>query len=297
MWTPQDWRACPIAQAPHYPDAAALDAVEAELRQLPAAGLRRRGARAEGAAGRGRRRQGVPAAGRRLRRELRRVPRQQHPRHVPRAAADGGGADLRRRLPVVKVGRMAGQFAKPRSRRHRDAWMASRCRRIAATSSTTSSSMPQAARPIPRGCCAGLQPVGDHAQPAARLRPGRLSPICARVQQWNQAFIAALAAGRALRGDLRDRIQRGAGVHGGLRDDRPTTRRRLRATEFYTSHEALLLPYEEALTRQDSLTGDWYACSAHLPVDRRPHPPGGRRACRVPARRRQSARDEMRADA
>jgi 3-deoxy-7-phosphoheptulonate synthase len=38
----------------------------------------------------------------------------------------------------------------------------------------------------------------------------------------------------------------------------------LRETEFYTSHEALLLPYEEALTRQDSLTGDWYDCSAHM---------------------------------
>ena len=38
----------------------------------------------------------------------------------------------------------------------------------------------------------------------------------------------------------------------------------LRETEFYTSHEALLLWYEEALTRQDSLTGDWYDCSAHM---------------------------------
>ena len=38
----------------------------------------------------------------------------------------------------------------------------------------------------------------------------------------------------------------------------------IRETEFYTSHEALLLPYEEALTRVDSTTGQWYACSAHL---------------------------------
>lgn len=35
-------------------------------------------------------------------------------------------------------------------------------------------------------------------------------------------------------------------------------------TKVYTSHEALLLPYEEALTREDSLTGDWYDCSAHM---------------------------------
>ncbi|MEO2194452.1 MAG: 3-deoxy-7-phosphoheptulonate synthase, partial [bacterium] len=38
----------------------------------------------------------------------------------------------------------------------------------------------------------------------------------------------------------------------------------LRQVDFYTSHEALLLDYEEALTRQDSLTGDWYDCSAHM---------------------------------
>ena len=38
----------------------------------------------------------------------------------------------------------------------------------------------------------------------------------------------------------------------------------IRETEFYTSHEALFLPYEEALTRVDSTTGDWYDCSAHL---------------------------------
>jgi 3-deoxy-7-phosphoheptulonate synthase len=38
----------------------------------------------------------------------------------------------------------------------------------------------------------------------------------------------------------------------------------LQGTNFYTSHEALLLPYEQALTRQDSLTGEWYDCSAHM---------------------------------
>src|SRR5690606_16392444 len=38
----------------------------------------------------------------------------------------------------------------------------------------------------------------------------------------------------------------------------------VRETDFYTSHEALLLPYEQALTRVDSTTGDWYACSAHF---------------------------------
>src|SRR3546814_17046723 len=44
----------------------------------------------------------------------------------------------------------------------------------------------------------------------------------------------------------------------------PDTVPQLKATSFYTSHEALLLPYEEALTRQDSLTGQWYDTSAHM---------------------------------
>ena len=42
------------------------------------------------------------------------------------------------------------------------------------------------------------------------------------------------------------------------------TTRDMRETDFYISHEALLLPYEQALTRVDSTTGDWYGCSAHF---------------------------------
>jgi 3-deoxy-7-phosphoheptulonate synthase len=50
----------------------------------------------------------------------------------------------------------------------------------------------------------------------------------------------------------------------------------VRETEFYTCHEALLLPYEQALTRVDSTTGDWYACSAHfLWIGDRTRQPGG----------------------
>ena len=50
----------------------------------------------------------------------------------------------------------------------------------------------------------------------------------------------------------------------------------LRSTEIYTSHDAMLLNYEEPLTRQDSLTGDWYACSAHMPwIGERTRQPDG----------------------
>ena len=56
----------------------------------------------------------------------------------------------------------------------------------------------------------------------------------------------------------------------------------LHEVDFYTSHEALLLGYEEALTRRDSLTGDWYDCSAHLLWIGAPHAPARRRARGVP---------------
>ena len=76
----------------------------------------------------------------------------------------------------------------------------------------------------------------------------------------------------------------------------PETVPQLAQTQFYTSHEALLLPYEQAMTRQDSLTGDWYDTSRAFPVDRRSHALRGIGACRVPARHRQSDRREMRAE-
>ena len=61
-------------------------------------------------------------------------------------------------------------------------------------------------------------------------------------------------------------------------------------TDFFTSHEALLLQYEEALTRVDSTSGDWYDCSAHMLWigDRTRQPDGA--PCRVPARRAQPDR-------
>ena len=55
----------------------------------------------------------------------------------------------------------------------------------------------------------------------------------------------------------------------------------IRETDFYTSHEALLLPYEQALTRVDSTSGDYYACSAHFLMDRRSDAAAGRRAYRI----------------
>ena len=94
------------------------------------------------------------------------------------------------------------------------------------------------------------------------------------MQQWNQAFVAASPQGERY-GDLCQRIQESlafmaaCGLHGNHASQ-------LRATEVYTSHDAMLLNYEAPLARQDSLTGDWYACSTHLPwIGERTRQPDG----------------------
>ena len=83
-----------------------------------------------------------------------------------------------------------------------------------------------------------------------------------RVHAWTQEFVATSPRGPALRA-ARHRDRPGAALHAGLRD-RHGVHRHLHEVDVYTSHEALLLGYEEALTRQDSLTGGWYDCSAHM---------------------------------
>ena len=83
------------------------------------------------------------------------------------------------------------------------------------------------------------------------------------MQQWNQAFIAASPQGERY-GEMCHRIQESLAFMqacGLTAANVP----QLRSTEFYTTHDAMLLNYEEPLARQDSLTGDWYACSTHLP--------------------------------
>ena len=83
-----------------------------------------------------------------------------------------------------------------------------------------------------------------------------------RVHAWTQEFVASSPEGRryerlAAEIDGALRFMRACGVD---TESNPN----LREVDVYTSHEALILGYEEALTRQDSLTGDWYDCSAHM---------------------------------
>ena len=82
------------------------------------------------------------------------------------------------------------------------------------------------------------------------------------VHAWNQEFVASSPEGRryeqlAAEIDRALQFMRACGVD-------TTSNPNLHEVDVYTSHEALILGYEEALTRQDSLTGDWYDCSAHM---------------------------------
>jgi 3-deoxy-7-phosphoheptulonate synthase len=84
-----------------------------------------------------------------------------------------------------------------------------------------------------------------------------------RVHQWNQEFVKPPARSASGTSEIADgitaplRFMRACGVS-------PEDHAQLHQVDFYTSHEALLLGYEEALTRRDSITGDWYDCSAHM---------------------------------
>lgn len=161
--------------------------------------------------------------------------------------------------PVVKVGRMAGQFAKPRS---------------AATETFDGVELPSYRGDMING--PDFTPADRIPDPQRMLRvynqaAATLNLLRAfaeggyadlhKVHQWTLGFVSTEQSARYQ--EMADRIQETLGFMEacGLTGDRVP---QIRKTDFYTSHEALLLPYEQAMTRVDSTTGDWYCCSAHL---------------------------------
>jgi 3-deoxy-7-phosphoheptulonate synthase len=163
-------------------------------------------------------------------------------------------------VPVLKVGRIAGQFAKPRS---------SPTERIDGVDLLSfRGHMVNDVAPTP----AARQPdperlVQAYHQSAATLNllraftKGGFADL-SRVHQWNQEFVASSPEGRRYDrvADEIDRALRFMAACGIDTESQPN----LHEVDFFTSHEALILGYEEALTRQDSLTGEWYDCSAHM---------------------------------
>ena len=164
------------------------------------------------------------------------------------------------KLPIVKLGRMAGQFAKPRS---------------APMEEQGGVSLPSYRGDIINDIAfdaAGREPdpqrmIKAYSQSAATLNLIRAFANGGyanlhQVHAWTLDFMgrspwAAQYQAVADRiGDALD-FMAACGVN-------PETVPQLKGTQFYTSHEALLLPYEQAMTREDSLTGDWYDTSAHF---------------------------------
>lgn len=259
-WSPNSWRAKPIKQFPAYPDLAALKTTEAQLATYPP----------------------LVFAGeaRKLKKQLAAV-----------AAGDafllqGGdcaesfaehGADNIRDFfrvflqmsvvltfagaqPVVKVGRVAGQFAKPRSSDNETkagvTLPSYRGDIINGIEFDAKSRIPDPARQemAYRQSAATLNLLRAFAQ-------GGYASL-ENVHRWMLGFVADSPQGEKYE-SLANRItetmefMRAVGITS-------ETNFALRETDFYTSHEALLLGYEEALTRVDSTSGDWYATSGHM---------------------------------
>jgi 3-deoxy-7-phosphoheptulonate synthase len=163
-------------------------------------------------------------------------------------------------VPVVKVGRIAGQFAKPRS---------------APTEIVGDLELPSFRGHIVNDIAPTVDArvadperlVTAYNQAAATLNlvraftKGGFADLN-RVHAWNQEFVASSAQGQRFEViadeiDRAMRFMRACGID-------LEVEHALHQVDFYTSHESLILGYEEALTRQDSLTDEWYDCSAHM---------------------------------
>ncbi|CZT35365.1 class II 3-deoxy-7-phosphoheptulonate synthase [Rhizobium sp. 9140] len=259
-WTPTSWRQKPVSQVPDFPDAAALAATEAQLATYPPlvfAGEARnlKKALANVSEGRGFLLQGGDCA-------------ESFAEHGADTIRDFFRAFLQMAVvltfgaqqPVVKVGRIAGQFAKPRSsniERQGDTELASyRGDIINGIDFTPESRVPNPERQIMA-----------YRQSAATLNLLRAFAMGGyanldNVHQWMLGFVKDSPQAERYR-KLADRISETMDFMKAI-GITPETNPSLRETDFFTSHEALLLGYEQALTRVDSTSGDWYATSGHM---------------------------------
>ena len=260
-WTPGSWRSFPIAQVPSYPDTALLEATEKQLRSFPPlvfAGEARKLKRAlaKVAAGEAFLLQGGDCA-------------ESFAEHSANHIRDFFRVFLQMAVvltyagssPVVKVGRVAGQFAKPRSspvEKHDGVELPSYRGDIINGIEFT----PEARIPDPR------RQVEAYRQSAATLNLIRAFATGGyasldNAQKWVLDFVQNSPASHRyldLIGRITEALQfmRAIGINS-------ETHPEMRLTEFYTSHEALLLGYEEAMTREDSThPGDHVATSGHM---------------------------------
>ncbi len=259
-WHPESWRDRVAEQQADWPDPAAADEVLARLRTLPPlvfAGEARRLTRglAEVAAGRA----FVLQAG-----------------DCAESFDDFSADSIRDKLkvilqmavvltygsgvPVLKIGRIAGQFAKPRS---------SQTERVgdlelpAFRGHIINDDVPVPAGRVhdPARMLTAYHQSASTLNLLRAFTKGGFADL-SQVHSWNLQFLTTSSEGRRYEAiaeeiDRALRFMRACGVD--LTSDSP-----IHQVDLFTSHEALLLGYEEALTRRDSLTGDWYDCSAHF---------------------------------
>ena len=259
-WTPDSWRQKPIVQVPDYPDARALADVEKQLATFPP----------------------LVFAGeaRSLKKALARVAARQafllQGGDCAESFAEHGANNIRDffrmflqmavvltyagALPVVKVGRIAGQFAKPRSKptekhngKELPVYRGDIVNDIAFTE--------DARRPDPR------RQVEAYRQSAATLNllrafaQGGYANL-GSVRQWMLGFVKDSPQSRRYV-ELSGRISEALAFMQACGLDLES-HPELKTTDFYTSHEALLLGFEQAFTRVDSTSGDWYDTSGHM---------------------------------
>jgi 3-deoxy-7-phosphoheptulonate synthase len=161
--------------------------------------------------------------------------------------------------PVVKVGRIAGQFAKPRSAdmENRDGVELPSYRGDMVNRPDFTA---EARTPDPNNMMMGYNMAACTLNLLRAFTRGGFGSL-QRVHAWNQEFVSQSPMGRsynriAKQIDQAIKFMETIGI--------PTDNPQINQTQLFTSHEALLLGYEEALTRIDSTTGDWYNCSAHM---------------------------------
>ena len=259
-WSPDSWRSKPALQMPDYPDKAAVADVEGRLSSYPplvfageARKLRR--ALAQAAEGKAFLLQGGDCA---------ESFAEFHPDNIrdtfrvmlQMAVVLTYGAAC----PVIKVGRMAGQFAKPRSADLETIDGVSlpsyRGDMVNGMDFTTEQRTPDPAR---------LEQV--YNQSAATLNllrafaQGGYADLH-KVHKWTLDFVDGSSYGERYR-DLADSLDQTLAFMAACGITAKSTPQ-IRETEFYTSHEALLLNYEQAMTRVDSTSDDWYDTSAHM---------------------------------
>jgi len=259
-WSPDSWRDCPIRQVPAYPDPAKLAAMEERIGRFPPlvfAGEARRLKEALGQAAEGNAfvLQGGDCA-ESFADFTANVIRDTFRVLLQMAVALTYGASL----PVVKMGRMAGQFAKPRSsdmEKQGDLELPSYRGDIVNGPEFT-----EAARiPDPQRMEFGYFQSASTLNLLRAFASGGYADLH-QVHRWNLDFVGQSPLSAQYQG-LADRIDETLKFMAACGMTSATTRD-MRETDFYVSHEALLLPYEQALTRVDSTTGDWYACSSHF---------------------------------